>query len=74
MDLMLDKINMVRIRGCWKASLCTSPVYASLLLFYHRERRDRGTTKRERERERDATSKIHLLLCLLSGMQLLTWR
>lgn len=51
MDLMLDKINMVRIRGCWKASLCTSPVYASLLLFYHRERRDRGTTKRERERE-----------------------
>ena len=69
MDLMLDKINMVRIRGCWKASLCTSPVYASLLLFYHRERRER-----ERERERDATSKIHLLLCLLSGMQLLTWR
>ena len=53
MDLMLDKINMVRIRGCWKASLCTSPVYASLLLFYHRERRDRGTTKRERERERE---------------------
>lgn len=72
MALMLDKINMVRIRGCWKASLCTSPVYASLLLFYHRERRDRGTTKRERER--DATSKIHLLLCLLGGMQLLTWR
>ena len=53
MDLMLDKINMVRIRGCWKASLCTSPVYASLLLFYHRERRERGTRERERERERE---------------------